>query len=122
MKQTVLSALIRGFPLALIAAGLALFVIWGGGGDDEAQAVHSPGAGDVVVGFDMDTANTGTAPNAEGQEDGVGQACNDGLDNGGDTVTDGADPDCQDKGNASTTLGPIDDCVAVTAGATITFD
>ena len=123
MKQTVLSALIRGFPLALIAAGLALFVIWGGGGDDEAQAVHSPGAGDVVVGFDMDTANTGTAPNAEGQEDGVGQACNDGLDNGGGDGIDGADTDCQSLGNASTSLGPIDVCVDnVVAGDILTFD
>src|SRR3990170_4901071 len=125
MKQTVLGALIRGFPLALIAAGLALFVIWGGGGGNEAEARHGPGTGNVVVGFDMNTTNTGTAGvggGAEGREDNVGQACNDGIDNGGDTGTDGADADCQNKGNTSTSLGPIDDCVAVSAGTTITFD
>jgi len=65
MKQTVLGALIRGFPLALIAAGLALFVIWGGGGGNEAEARHGPGTGNVVVGFDMNTTKgSAAAPKA----------------------------------------------------------
>src|SRR3989304_3606083 len=127
MKQTVLSALIRGLPPALIATGLALFVIWGsGGGNDSAQADHGPGAPAGVLGFDRDPANGGTAGvggGMEGREDGVGQACNDGIDNGPDGLTDGADADCQVKGNASTSLGPIDLCVGdVVAGTTITFD
>src|SRR3990172_731975 len=96
------------------------------GGGNEAEARHGPGTGNVVVGFDMNTTNTGTAGvggGMEGREDGVRQACNDGIDNGGlgDGI-DGADTDCQSKGNASTSLGPIDDCVEVSAGTTITFD
>src|SRR3970282_615248 len=127
MKQTVLGALIRGFPLALIAAGLALFVIWGGGGGNEAEARHGPGTGNVGVGFDMNATNTGTAGvggGMEGREDNVGQACKDGIENGpvSDGLIDGADADCQNKTNASTPLGPIDACIEVSAGTTITFD
>src|SRR3989304_4656302 len=108
--------LASGAMLALLA--LVSFLSLRGGGN-EAEARHGPGTGNVVVGFDMNTPNTGTAgggAGAEGREDNGGQACNDGIDNGPDGLTDGADPDCQNKGNASTSLGPIDDCVAVGAG------
>src|SRR3972149_7345893 len=94
------------------------------GGGNEAEARHGPGTGNVVVGFDMNAANTGTAGvggGMEGREDNVGQACNDGIDNGPDGLPDGADTDCQNLGNASTSLGPIDDRVQGSAGTATPF-
>src|SRR3990170_787284 len=105
----------------VIAVAAALLMFAWGLGNDSAQALHGPGTGDVVVAFDMDITNTGDgAPTstAEGREDGVGQACNDTLDNGGETLADDADADdCTGIGNTSTSVGPIDACVATTAGA-----
>src|SRR3990172_476007 len=112
---------------AVFAVAAALLALGWGRGSDSAQARHGPGTPAVIFGFDMDTANVGTAGiggGAKGPENPAvaGQTCNDGIDNAGSAAgIDGADPACQGLGNTSTTLGPIDACRSVPAGVQTDF-
>src|SRR3990172_9415656 len=99
--------------LALALATLSTSI--GDHGGQPVRASHdtptaaSPGE-DVAFDMILD-AEDGAAPGS----------CADLIDNGGDTTTDAADPDCTT--NDSNSIGAVDPCVStLDVGSTVTFD